>query len=174
MNTWFKINSIAYGWFEVQIGTIYMDASDYLGYDMPQKLLDKVYNIVTGNAAEEWLYFMDEPGANLLHITSKDGRVFFREYGSDKYSSDLSEDESLEGKSVIGYHYEIAVDMQDVVDNLVAEFSLYEKGNGRTLYKKHWGAFPERSYHKLKELAFQMGKKADQYHKLFCVTYLEK
>ena len=73
-----------------------IDASDFLGYDMPQKFLSKVLQVIKQNT-EEWLYLMDEPGAAMLHIYQKDGRVHFVEYDLSVNSDELNrEDEAAE------------------------------------------------------------------------------
>lgn len=43
--SWFKINSISYGWFDMCIGQNLSRASDFLSYDMPQKFLSKVMRL---------------------------------------------------------------------------------------------------------------------------------
>ena len=54
MNNWFKIISISYGWFEMGIGSqLCGGVSDFLGYDMPQKFMSKVLQVIKQNT-EEW------------------------------------------------------------------------------------------------------------------------
>ena len=170
---WFKINNISYGWFDMCIGPHLSTASDFLGYDMPKKFLYKVLRVIKGNT-EEWLYLMDEPGAGILHIYMKDGKVHFAEYSLSVSSDELSyEDEEAEQDKCEKCWYDIAVDIQNTVDGIVTEFSLYENGNGRILYEKHWGAFPAEEFEKLKEYAFQLQENAGEYDNLLCTTFLK-
>ena len=50
----FKIESIEYGWFECRIGKHYVEASDYLGYDMSKEFLSKLLNFPS-------IYFQIKP-----------------------------------------------------------------------------------------------------------------
>lgn len=68
--------------------------------------------------------------------------------------------------------YTIDIDAQNVVDGLVTEISLYENGNGRTLYEKHWMEFPIAEYEELKLYAFELQKNTRKYDELFCTTFL--
>ena len=170
---WFKINRISYGWFEMNIGTNLSEASDFLGYDMPQKFLDKVIRVIKENT-EEWLYLMDEPGASILHIYLKNERIHFVQYTLSADSDELNrEDERLERDKFEKCWFDIDVDIQDAVDGIVTEFSLYENGNGRILYEKHWGGFPKKEFEELKEYAFQLQEKAGEYNRLLCTTFMK-
>lgn len=175
MSDWFKINSISYGWFEICIGLhLCTGVSDFLGYDMPEKLLSKVIRVIRENT-EEWLYLMDEPGAAMLHIYRKDEQIHFVEYDLSVTSDELNrEDEAAERDKCAQCLFEFDVDIRNAVDGLVTEFSLYENGNGRMLYEKHWGGFPVKEFEELKELAFQLQKNAGKYHGLLCTTFLKK
>ena len=97
--------------------------------------------------------------------------VIFAEYDSLKTSYELNLDEKKEncGK----YIYTVDVDVQNVVDGLVTEFSLYENGNGRTLYEKHWMEFPKDEYEELKLYAFELQKNTRKYDELFYATFLK-
>lgn len=175
MTGWFKINGISYGWFEVCIGShLCTGTSDFLGYDMPEKFLKKVIRVIKENT-EEWLYLMDEPGASMLHIYLKGERVHFLEYDLSVNSCELNrENEAVERDKCGQCLFEVDVNIQDTVDGLVTEFSLYENGNGRMLYEKHWGGFPVNEFEELKECAFQLQKNAGKYNGLLCTTFLKR
>lgn len=173
MYNWFKINCIEYGWFTMDIGRVFSEASDFLGYDMPQKFLDKVFRVVKENT-EEWLYLMDEPGARILHIYLENNKVHFAQYELSVESGNLnSENEAAEKDKCGKCEFDMDVDIKDAVDRIVTEFSLYENGNGRLLYEEHWGKFPEKEFEKLKEYAFQLQKNVGEYDDLFCTTYMK-
>lgn len=156
----------------MDIGSKLCEASDFLGYDMPKKFLSKVIRVISENT-EEWLYMMDEPGASMLHIYLKDERVHFAEYSLSVTSDELNcEDEEAERDKCEECLFNIDVDIQSAVDGIVTEFSLYENGNGRMLYEKHWGAFPMKEYEKLKKYAFQLQVNAGKYDGLLCTTFL--
>lgn len=170
--SWFKINSISYGWFEMCIGSNLCEVSDFLNYDMPQKFLSKVMQVINNNT-EEWLYLLNEPGAAMLHIYIVDSRIYFAEYGLSVASVELNcEDESAERTKCEKCWFDFDIDIQNAVDGIVTEFSLYENGNGRMMYEKHWGEFPEKEFGRLKEYAFQLQEKAGKYDDLFCTTFL--
>lgn len=175
MIKWFKVGGISYGWFEMWIGPhLCTGASDFLGYDMPAKFLDKVIRVIKENT-EEWLYLMDEPGAAMLHIYREDVRVHFAEYDLSVNSDKLNRrDEAAERDKCEKCLFEFDVDIQNTVDGLVTEFSLYENGNGRMLYEKHWGGFPVKEFAELKDYAFQLQRNAGKYDGLLCVTFLKK
>lgn len=173
MYNWFKINCIEYGWFTMHIGRVFSEASDFLGYDMPQKFLDKVFRVVKENT-EEWLYLMDEPGAAILRIYLENKKVHFAQYELSVESGDLNlENEAAEQDKCGKCQFDMKVDIKDAVDGIVTEFSLYENGNGRLLYEEHWGKFPEKEFDKLKEYAFQLQKNVGEYDFLLCTTYMK-
>lgn len=173
MYNWFKINSIEYGWFTMSIGQVLSEASDFLGYDMPQKFLEKVLRVVKDNT-EEWLYLMNEPGAAILHIYLENKKVHFAQYDLSVASDDLnSEDEAEEHDKCEKCWFDVKVDIEDAVDGIVTEFSLYENGNGRLLYEKHWGEFPDKEFGKLREYAFQLQENVGEYDDLLCTTYMK-
>lgn len=170
--SWFKIRSISYGWFTMCIGSNLCEASDFLEYDMPQKFLRKVIRVINNNT-EEWLYLMDEPGASMLHIYLSDERLHFAEYSLSIESSDLnSEDEMAEWDKCEKCCFHIDIDIQNAVDGIVTEFSLYENGNGRKMYEKHWGEFPDKEFDELKKYAFHLQENAEKYNNLLCTTFL--
>lgn len=169
---WFKINSISYGWFNMCIGSHLCGASDFLDYDMPRKFLSKVIRVINNNT-EEWLYLMGEPGASMLHIYLADERLHIAEYSLSIDSTDLDpEDESTERDKCEECWFNIDIDIQNAVDGIVTEFSLYENGNGRKLYENHWGAFPEKEFDELKKYAFHLQENAGEYDDLLCTTFL--
>lgn len=167
---WFKIQSIEYGWWTAEIGGAYIECSDYLDYDMPKELLRKILRLLKGSSVEEWLYIMDEPGASMICIQLNYNKINFAEYDSLKTSYELNLHEKKEncGKCI----YTTDVDVKNVVDGLVTEFSLYENGNGRALYENHWMKFPIDEYEELKLYAFELQKNAREYDELFCTTFL--
>lgn len=172
MYSWFKINNISYGWFTMNMGQHLCIASDFLGYDMPKNFLSKIYHVINNNT-EEWIYLMDEPGANILHMYLENKQVHFAEYGLSVESLDLNlENEEAEWDKREKCWFHTNIDIQDTVDGIVTEFSLYENGNGRILYEEHWGKFPEKEFEKLKQCAFQLQKNADEYDELLCTTFL--
>ena len=169
---WFKINNISYGWFDICIAEKLIEVSDFLSYDMLQKFLSKVIRILNGST-EEWLYLMDEPGASMLHIYLKNNRIHFAEYSLSIDSTELNdEDEEADRDKCEECRFDVSVDIQNTVDGIVTEFSLYENGNGRVLYEKHWGTFPVKEFEKLKECAFQLQENARKYDGLLCTTFL--
>lgn len=170
--SWFKIRSISYGWFTMSIASNLCEASDFLDYDMPQKFLSKVIRVINNNA-EEWLYLMDEPGASMLHIYLSDERLHFAEYSLSIDSVELDyEDEIAERDKCEKCCFHIDIDIQNAVDGIVTEFSLYENGNGRKMYEKHWGAFPDKEFDELKKYAFHLQENAGKYDGLLCTTFL--
>lgn len=172
MYNWFKINRISYGWFGMCIASHCIEASDFLGYDMPQKFLSKMLRVYNQNA-EEWLYLMNEPGAGMLNIYNKNNRIHFAGYSLSVDSTELNyDDEKMYKDKCEECWFDIDVDLQSAVDGIVTEFSLYENGNGRILYEKHWNIFPSKEFEKLKEIAFQLQKSTGKYDELFCTTFL--
>lgn len=150
-----------------------VEVSDFLSYDMPQKFLSKIIRVLNENS-EEWLYLMNEPGAALLHIYLKDGRIHFAAYGLSVDSTELNEDEEADRDKCEECWFDVDVDIQNIVDGIVTEFSLYENGNGLMLYEKHWDVFPEKEFRELKEYAFQLQEKAEKYNSLLCTTFLKR
>lgn len=148
---YFKIQSIEYGWWQAQMGKLWLECSDYLNYDMPKELLRKILKLLNGNSHKEWLYVMDEPGASMICMKLGNDKINFAEYHSLKTSYELNLDE---GK--------------------VTEFSLYENGNGRTLYEYHWMDFPVDEYKELKLYAFELQDNTKENEGFFYTTYLNK
>ncbi len=169
---WFKIYSIYYGWFDCMIAQNYIVASDYLDYDMPKFLLDKVYKVVKGKSAEEYLYLMNEPGANMLKISlNKDSdKVNFSEYKLLKDSTDLDENELYEINNFGECLFSTDVLICSTVDDLLTEFSLFENGNGRVLYEKHWNKFPTAEFESLKAFAYEL--QLTEKYNFLCTTFL--
>ena len=172
----FKINEITYGWFEAELGKCNIEVSDYLGYDMPCKLLVKLINIIQMKSKEEVVYLMNEPGAELLKISGNDTEIIFELLDIDKHSDDLKYDadereELVNCTKCLGSYSE---SFASVVDNFVSEFALYENGNGRKMYETHWGIFPQKEFDELKSIAFSINSKQEKKNKLFCTTFLKK
>lgn len=169
MQTWFKMEALEYGWVTMRICKDWINGSDYLGYDLPKELLRKVWNVLQEDGKEEWLYLMDEPGAEIMQISHNDGKVHLAVYDLSKECFDLSskEEDEKDNCGKCRFHYDFAP--AEMVDGLVSEFYLYENGNGRALYETHWAKFPVDEYEKLKNLAFELDRKQSKFHKLYCV-----
>jgi len=167
----FKIEAIEYGWFTMWIGPKHIiDGSDYLGYDLPKELLRKVWNVLQEDGKEEWLYLMDEPGAEIMEISHANGKLEFAVYSLSKECFHLSRREEDEKENLGECRFRSVWEPAMLVDALVSEFYLYENGNGRGLYETHWMEFPVEEYEKLKKLAFEMDKKMSGHHKLYCIN----
>lgn len=148
-----------------------IEVSDFLSYDMPQKFLSKVIRVLNENT-EEWLHLMGEPGAAMLHIYLKDRRVHFAEYSLSVDSDALDkEDEEANRDKCEECRFDVSVDIPSAVDAIATEFSLYENGNGRMLYEKHWNSFPTKEFEKLKEYAFQLQESAKKKTMICCVLH---
>ena len=169
MSAWFKIDSIEYGWFTMRIGSDYAEVSDYLGYDFPKKFLQKILNVLQEDGKEEWLYLMDEPGAEIMQIAHDQGKITLTVYDLSKECFSLSSKEEKEKDNRGECRFRFNCETKDVVDGLVREFYLYENGNGRGLYETHWMEFPVEEYEKLKKLAFEMDRNASEYDKMYCI-----
>ena len=172
----FEIHGIRYGWFEVCFTPHdekkgWLTNSDYLQCDAPKHFLDALGNILEGKSHEEWLCWQDEPGAYILRIALEDGNVAVEIFNAEKDSFDLPQrgaELAHENKTL---EYGNLFEIRHLLDDVLVEFSLYENGNGRALYNKHWDAFPEKEFARLKKFAAQFNKELDKYHKLFCLTY---
>lgn len=140
---------------------------------MPRKFLSKITRVIKENT-EEWLYFMDEPGVTILRIYLKDERVHFAEYELTGNAIEVRDKDEEAVRDCRGRClFDIDVDIQNTVDGIVTEFSLYENGNGCVLYEEHWGTFPAKEFEELKEYAFQLEEKAGEYDGLLCTTFLK-
>ncbi|MDE7318599.1 MAG: hypothetical protein K2N46_02570 [Lachnospiraceae bacterium] len=158
----------------MRFGLYFCLASDFLHYDMPKKFLGKVLRVID-TKTEECLYLMDEPHADLLHICLKNEKIHFAKYRLSVNSFELNpETEEAEQDKCKECLFDMEIDIQNTVDEIVTEFSLYEDGNGRMLYEEHWGAFPVKEFEALKEYAFQLQENAEDNDDLFCTTFLHE
>ena len=137
----FRIESIEYGWFEFRIGKYYVEASDFLGYDMPTEFLNKLVKIL-------------------------------KESSMNKPSTELSRDIEEELKNIGKREFSISINIPELVDAVVTEYSLYENGNGRKCFDLNWGEYPQKEYDELKKIAFEINKNQGKYDKLKCVEFL--
>lgn len=168
----FKIESIEYGWFECRIGKYYIDASDYLGYDISKEFLMKLLKVLKGSS-KEWVYEMNEPGASMIELSLTEDIIAIRVYRMNKASSDLSKEIEDEIQNCEECKFSISIDKSELVDSIVTEYSLYEMGNGRRYYETNWGDFPQIEYNELKSIAFEINKNLDELNSLQCTIFLE-
>ena len=167
----FRIESIEYGWFEFRIGKYYVEASDFLGYDMPTEFLNKLVKILK-ESSKEWVYVMNEPGADILEILRSDNVITINCYSMNKPSTELSRDIEEELKNIGKREFSISINIPELVDAVVTEYSLYENGNGRKCFDLNWGEYPQKEYDELKKIAFEINKNQGKYDKLKCVEFL--
>lgn len=174
MNT-FEIHGIRYGWFEVCFTPHdekrgWLCNSDYLQCDAPRHFLDALADILEEKSAEEWLCWQDEPGAYILRLALENAKITAEIFlapdslGLPYRGSELA---SVEKE----FDYKNSFEIKKLLDDVLVEFSLYENGNGLTLYQKHWDEFPEKEFLRLKRFAAEFNKGLDKYGKLFCLTY---
>lgn len=167
----FKIETIEYGWFECRIGKYYIEASDFLGYDISKEFLSKL-NRVLNESSREWIYIMNEPGVAIIELQQGEKAITINIYSMNKESDELSPDIESELKNIGERDFSIAIKKSELVDAVVLEYSLYENGNGRKCYEKNWGDYPQNEYNELKRIAFEINKTLDEYHSLKCVEFL--
>ena len=171
----FEIHGIRYGWFEVCFTPHdekrgWLCNSDYLQCDAPRLFLDALADILEEKAAEEWLCWQDEPGANILRLALENGKIAVEIFiapdslGLPYRGAELA---SVEKE----FEYRNSFEIKKLLDDILVEFSLYENGNGLALYQKHWDKFPEKEFQRLKKFAVRFNKGLDKYGKLFCLTY---
>lgn len=167
----FKIESIEYGWFEYRIGKYYVEASNYLGYDMSKEFLSKL-NKVLQESSKEWIYVMNEPGADMIELLSVDDAISISFYSINKPSFDLSPNIEAEIENRTDCEFSIVIAKSELIDSVVTEYSLYETGNGRDYYEINWGNFPQNEYNELKRIAFEIKENLSESASLQCVTFL--
>jgi len=167
----FKIEEISYGWFEFRIGQYLAGVSDFLGYDMPREFLSKLVRVLE-NSSKERIYLMYEPGAELMEIFPQGEKIAVKIYSMNKQSAELSPVIEEETGSIGGCKFSGEFTKASLTDDVVTEFSLYEKGNGRRCYAKNWGEFPQKEYDELKRIAFEINKNQSEYNSLKCVEFL--
>ncbi|MBE6752943.1 MAG: hypothetical protein E7559_01090 [Ruminococcaceae bacterium] len=148
----FKIESIEHGWFACRIGEHYVEASDFLGYDMPRAFLGGLIKVLKGTFVQ-WIYVMNEPGAGLIELMSVGDSIRVSVYSMNKPSFELSPEIEEEIKNTDKCEYSITVAKAELTACVVGEYSLYENGEGREHYEAHWGSFPQEEYDELKGFA---------------------
>lgn len=165
----FKIESIEYGWFNIRIGKCYIECSDYLSCDSPKMFLRAIISLANNDTKEEWLCWQNEPGAEIMHLKKENDNLKIQLFGATTDSFELE----LTGKELKCYCGEsrgnFDVKLLALIDDILVEFSLYEKGNGLLLYSKHWEDFPQREFDSLKAIAHILVKKEKE--DLFIDTY---
>lgn len=168
----FKIESIEYGWFEFRIGKNYVEASDYLGYDISKELLVKLSKVLKGSS-KEWVYIMNEPGASIMDLSMVHNKIAINIYSMNKPSYDLSNEIEEELSNIKKCEYSFEIDKIELVDAVVTEYSLYETGNGRCYYETNWADFPQCEYDELKRIAFEFNKTLKEIDSLQCETFMK-
>lgn len=175
MNT-FEIHAIRFGWFQICFSPHaekqgFLTNSDYLCCDAPALFLDALANILEKRSAEEWLCWQDEPGASILRLSLEDGKVAVGIYTAERDAVDLPYSGAELASEEKTLYYENSFEIKRLLDDVLVEFSLYENGNGRALYNKHWGEFPGRELQRLKEFAAEFNNGLDKYGKMFYFSY---
>ena len=175
MNT-FEIHGIRFGWFQICFTPHaekqgFLTNSDYLGCDAPALFLDALASILEKRTHEEWLCWQDEPGASVLRLTLEDEKVAVGIFTAEKDSLELPFSGAELAREEKALEYENSFEIKRLLNDVLVEFSLYENGNGRALYDKHWGEFPEKEFLRLKSFAAKFNKGLDKYGKMFCLTY---
>ncbi len=168
----FKIDSIGYGWFEFRIGMYYVESSDFLGYDMPTEFLSKLIKVLK-ESSKEYVYVMNEPGADIMEFLRSDNAITINVYSMNKPSSELSRDIAQELENIGDREFSNSFNIPELVDAVVAEYSLYENGNGRKCFDMNWGGYPQKEYDELKRIAIEINKKQGNYDSLNCVEFLK-
>lgn len=173
----FEIHKIAYGWFEVCFTPHdekqgWLCNSDFLGCDAPINFLDALADIFEGKTKEEWQCWHDEPGAYILHMELTEGELLVEIFGSKRDSEYLREHRVEKLISEVDeLIYRNTFEPRYLLDDVVTEFSLYENGNGLRRYNKHWGNFPQKEYHRLRQCAREVNKTLGEYEKMSCFKY---
>lgn len=168
----FKIEEISYGWFEFRIGKHYLEASDFLGYDLPAELLSALIKVLK-EPSKEWVYVTNEPGADIMEILQSDNAIVINVYSMNKQSTELSRNIADEMENIGDCEFSISINIPELVDAVVTEFSLYENGNGRKWYDTNWGGYPQKEYDELKRIAFEINKNLSKYNSLKCVEFFK-
>ena len=154
----FKILSISHGWFEVDFNREFILVnSGFMGCDAPYLLLEALGDLAENKDTEAWLCWQGEPGVTILNLEKQDDRLIVRVYDTDdslEYINYLQPDHTERRLSeyAAGRLYKTEDDFVGAVRNILDEFALYENGNGRIRYEKHWGEFPQEPYHRVRRL----------------------
>ena len=167
----FKINAIQYGWFEVRFGNYDMECSDYLDYNTPQILLKAVLHLLEKKSSEEWICWQNEPGASIMQLSIVEQKIKLQVYDCDKAAYELETTGDSLKRNCGSCEMSMDVEIYKIVDDLVAEFSLFENGNGLSMYEKHWMEFPKEEYQRLKNYAYELQERLGSTETLFCITY---
>lgn len=148
----FKIICISHGWFEIDFNRQFiLTNSDFLCCDAPALLLQAMGNLMEGDGVQ-WLCWQDEPGAYLLKLERKGNKFIGKVYDTEADSTELDyEGQGLEDH-ITECIYCFEDDINQAAEAILEEFSLYENGNGRDRYCRHWGDFPCKEYERLKRL----------------------
>lgn len=146
----FKIVSISHGWFQVDFNRQFLlTNSDFLNCDAPALLLEAVGNLMEYGTAVQWLCWQNEPSAYILKLERKGNQLIGQVYDTDAESTELD----YSGQGLADYITECVFcfeeEMNQAAKTIADEFSLYEKGNGREQYCRHWSAFPDKEYGRL-------------------------
>lgn len=172
----FEIHKIRWGWFEVCFTPHaekqgFLTNSDYLQCDAPALLLEALGDLLEGKSREKWLCWQDEPGAYVLHIGIEEKNFSVEIYYSKKDSLDLPFSGEELADDLDELVYSEVFEARNLLDDVLTEFGLYENGNGLRLYNKHWGDFPQKEYHRLRQCARELDKTLGKYDKMFCFSY---
>lgn len=147
----FKISAIEHGWFGIKIGENYIECSNYLGYDIPKMLLKIFSNLFEKKSHKEWLCWQNEPGAYIMQLTAWGGVLTIKVYSSKAEAYKIGTSEDSLKPNCNECLFEAGFDFTAAARSLLKEFALYENGNERLLYEKHWMEFPQKEYEALKK-----------------------
>ncbi len=172
----FEIHAIRWGWFDVCFTPHaekhgFLTNSDYLQCDAPALFLEALGDMLEGMSREKWLCWQDEPGAYILHIGIDEKNISVEIYDSKKDSLDLPYSGGELAGEIDELIYGNVFEIRHLLDDVLVQFGLYENGNGLRLYNKHWGDFPQKEYHRLRQCAGDINKTLGKYEKMFCFSY---
>lgn len=172
----FEIHNIAYGWFEVCFlphsnKACIIENSDYLNCDAPKLLLGSLADLADGVRKEQWLCWQDEPGAHIIHLSLSEENITVGIYSTDKTSKELPYSGDTLKQEIKECRFCNDFEVSYLIDEVLTQFSLYEKGNGLKLYNEHWGNFPQKEYDRLKIYAERLNQKRDKYDEMFFFSY---
>lgn len=149
----FKILSISHGWFEVDFNRQFiLTNSDFMGCDAPALLLNALGDLFENKAIIQWLCWQDEPGAYILRLERDCEQIIIEIYDAVRTSDHLDYSGDCLEKDIEKRLYKIEDKIIPFIEVVIAEFSLYENGNGRQRYEHHWGDFPQEQYNRLRTL----------------------
>ena len=149
----FKILSIYYGWFSVDINRqCVLTNSDFMDCDAPALLLGAFTALLQKKDSVEWLCWQGEPRAQIVKLQRKDDLFLMQVYDSHTESTELDYCGNGLEQHISSCIYETEDKLIKTAQTILTEFSLYENGTGYALYSKHWGSFPKKEYGMLKEI----------------------